>query len=256
MNLALKDRRIFVTGSSRGIGRGIAEAFLAERARVAVSGRDRVAVRRLLKEWTPKYGAEQLLGCAGDLTASTDIHRALNRIEKTWGGLDVLVLNLGSGRSVPGLAAAEEWHRVLGLNLVAAMETLRLAMDLLSRGKQPAVVFVGSIAGLESLGAPMPYGAAKAALRHAMKAAAQQLASMGIRVNMVAPGNIIFPGGTWDRKMTEAPEATAAMLESQVPLQRFGTIEEVAACVLFLASHQASFITGACLTVDGGQTRT
>lgn len=256
MNLQLKNRRVLVTGSSRGIGRGIAEAFLAEGAKVAVSGRDRATVTRLIKAWRPRYGVEHALGCTGDLTADTGIRRALKRIVQAWGGLDVLVLNLGSGRSISGLAPAVEWQRVLNLNLVAAMETLRLAMDLLSRGKQPAVVFVGSIAGLESLGAPMPYGAAKAGLRHAMKAAAQQLAPGGIRVNMVAPGNIIFPGGTWDRKMTEAPEATAAMLATQVPLQRFGTIEEVAACVLFLASHQASFITGACLTVDGGQTRT
>jgi 3-oxoacyl-[acyl-carrier protein] reductase len=255
VNLQLKNRRVLVTGSSRGIGRGIAEAFLAEGAKVAVSGRDRATVTRLLKAWRPRYGVEHALGCTGDLTADTGIRRALKRIVQAWGGLDVLVLNLGSGRSISGLAPAVEWQRVLKLNLVAAMETLRLAADLLGSGKQPAVVFVGSIAGLESLGAPMPYGAAKAALRHAMKAAAQQLASKGIRVNMVAPGNIHFSGGTWERKLAESPETTAAMLATQVPLQRFGTIEEVAACVLFLASRQASFITGACLTVDGGQTR-
>jgi 3-oxoacyl-[acyl-carrier protein] reductase len=256
VKLQLKNRRVLVTGSSRGIGRGIAEAFLAEGAKVAITGRDRPTVQRLRKAWVPRFGGEQILNCTGDLTSPAGIRRALQRIEKAWGGLDVLVLNLGSGRSVAGLAPAEEWQRVLNLNLVAAMEMLRQAEELLSHGRQPAVVFVGSIAGLESLGAPMPYGAAKAALRHAMKAAAQTLAARGIRVNMVAPGNIHFPGGTWERKLAEAPEATAAMLATQVPLQRFGTVEEVAAAVVFLAASPAAFITGACLTVDGGQTRT
>lgn len=255
MNLQLKNRRVLVTGSSRGIGRGIAEAFLAEGAKVAVSGRDRATIQRLVRAWAPRFGTERTLACNGDLTATAGISRALKRIEQAWGGLDILVLNLGSGRSLAGLAPAAEWQRVLNLNLVAAMETLRQAAELIALGRQPSVVFVGSIVGLESLGAPMPYGAAKAALRHAMKAAAQQLASKGIRVNMVAPGNIHFSGGTWERKLAEAPAATAAMLATQVPLQRFGTVEEVAACVLFLASRQASFITGACLTVDGGQTR-
>jgi 3-oxoacyl-[acyl-carrier protein] reductase len=256
MNLELRNCRVLVTGSSRGIGHGIATAFLAERARVAVTGRDRPALRDCMREWAPKFGADHVLACPGDLTSTAVVSRVLGRIKKSWGGLDVLVLNLGSGRSVPGLPDAPEWNRVLGLNLVAAMDTLRLATDLLSQGQKPAVVFVGSIAGLEALGAPIAYGAAKAGLRHAMKAAAQQLAARGIRVNMVAPGNIFSAGGTWDKKMKEAPEATTAMLEAQVPLRRFGTAKEVAAAVVFLASGQASFITGACLPVDGGQTRT
>ncbi|HTB80529.1 MAG TPA: SDR family NAD(P)-dependent oxidoreductase [Opitutaceae bacterium] len=256
MNLELRNRRVLVTGSSQGIGHAIATAFLAERARVAVTGRDRVILHALMKEWAPKFGAAHVLACPGDLTSAAVVSRVLGRIKKTWGGLDVLVLNLGSGRSALGLPDATEWNRVLGLNLVAAMDTLRLAMDLLSQGRKPSVVLVGSIAGLEALGAPISYGAAKAGLRHAMKAAAQQLAGHGIRVNMVAPGNIFFLGGTWDKKMKEEPETTVAMLEAQVPLRRFGTAKEVAGAVVFLASGQASFITGACLTVDGGQTRT
>jgi 3-oxoacyl-[acyl-carrier protein] reductase len=182
--------------------------------------------------------------------------RLLTVVKKAWGGIDVLVLNLGSGRSKPGLAAdAAEWERVLRLNLVAGAEMLRLATPLLAQGSDPAVVVIGSIAGLEALGAPWAYGAAKAGLTHLTRQSARHLASQGIRVNMVAPGNIFSPGGTWDLKMKEVPEATAAMLETQVPLRRFGTVDEVAAAVVFLSSRQASFITGVCLPVDGGQTR-
>ncbi|MBM3852001.1 MAG: SDR family oxidoreductase [Verrucomicrobia bacterium] len=256
MELELKNRRVLVTGSSRGIGRGIAAAFLAEGARVAVTGRKRAALSATANAWAAEFGADAVLTCAGDLTRPANIAKALCAVRKAWGGLDVLVLNLGSGRGMPGLAAdATEWNRVLQLNLVAAMETLRLSADLLALSRDSAVVFVGSIAGLEALGAPLAYGAAKAGLQHAMKGAAQMLAPRGVRVNMVAPGNIHFVGGTWDHRMKEAPEPTTKMLESQVPLRRFGTVEEVAAAVVFLASFRASFVTGACLPVDGGQTR-
>lgn len=256
MNLELKGQRVLVTGSSRGIGHGIAAAFLAEGARVAVTGRDRATLRAVVAAWARQFEHGSVFACAGDLTQAVEVEKVLRKLKTTWRGLDVLVLNLGSGRGVPGLTAdAAEWNRVLQLNLVAALDTLRLSADLLAAGRNPAVVFVGSIAGMEALGAPIAYGAAKAGLQHAMKAAAQQLAPRGVRANMVAPGNIFFPGGTWDRKAKEAPEATAAMIETQVPLRRFGTVEEVAAAVLFLASPRAAFITGACLTVDGGQTR-
>jgi 3-oxoacyl-[acyl-carrier protein] reductase len=249
MNLSLQGKRVLVTGASHGLGLGIAKGFADEGARVAITGRN---VQRL------KRAAAELPGgalvCAGDLTKPVASKRALASVLQNWRGLDILVLNLGSGKSVPSPDVAE-WKRMLDLNLVSAMETLRQAAPLLGKGNKPAVVFIGSIAGLEALGAPIAYGAAKAALLQAMKSAARLLAPKGIRVNMVAPGNIFFPGGTWDKKMAGNKEAVNAMLASEIPMQRFGKIEEVVAPVLFLASARAAFITGACLVVDGGQTR-
>jgi 3-oxoacyl-[acyl-carrier protein] reductase len=249
MNLNLQDRRVLVTGASHGIGFGIARGFVDEGARVAITGRYLPRLKKAVSELNANT-----LAFTGDLTKPGAIQRILAKVEKCWGGLDILILNLGSGKSVP-LPDAAEWNRVLELNLVSAMETLRQATPLLSKGNNPAVVFIGSIAGIEALGAPIAYGAAKAALTHAMKSAARLLAPNGIRVNMVAPGNIFLPGGTWDKKLGENKKAVEAMLASQVPMRRLGGIEEVVAPVLFLASYKASFVTGACLVVDGGQTR-
>jgi 3-oxoacyl-[acyl-carrier protein] reductase len=249
MNLNLQDRRVLVTGASHGIGFGIARGFVDEGARVAITGRDLPRLNKAVSELDANT-----IASPGDLTKPGAIRRILAKVEKCWGELDILILNLGSGKSIPSADAAE-WNRVLELNLVSAMETLRQATPLLSKGRNPAVVFIGSIAGIEALGAPIAYGAAKAALTHAMKSAARLLAPNGIRVNMVAPGNIFSPGGTWDKKLGENKRAVEAMLASQVPMRRLGGIEEVVAPVLFLASSKSSFVTGTCLVVDGGQTR-
>jgi 3-oxoacyl-[acyl-carrier protein] reductase len=108
---------------------------------------------------------------------------------------------------------------------------------------------------LESLGAPIPYGAAKAALEHYAKDLSHRVGRHGVRVNTVAPGNILFPGGTWQRKLEANPAGVTAMISAEVPLARFGAPEEIGAAVAFLASDRAAFITGACVVADGGQTR-
>lgn len=255
MDLGLRNKRVLVTGSSSGLGYGIAGGFLAEQARVILTGRNATTLAASTRKLKATYGDDRVLSVRGDLQRTTTLNRLLRTIEAEWQALDILVLNLGSGRSVPRLEATEaEWSRVLSLNLTSGMEMLRGTAPLLAKGEHPAVVVIGSIAGLEALGAPIAYGAAKAALTHATKAAARILAP-GIRVNMVAPGNIFFDGGTWDRKLKEDGKAVRDMLQREVPLRRLGTVEEIAAPVLFLASPLASFITGTVLVADGGQCR-
>jgi 3-oxoacyl-[acyl-carrier protein] reductase len=118
-----------------------------------------------------------------------------------------------------------------------------------------SVTVISSIAAREAFGAPAAYGAAKAALEAVSKALARTAVREGVRVNVVAPGNILFPGGRWEQRLREDESGVRAMLAAEVPLGRFGRPEEVADAVVFLASERASFITGACLVVDGGQTR-
>ena len=118
-----------------------------------------------------------------------------------------------------------------------------------------SILCISSICGLAALGAPVTYSAAKAALNATVRGLARPLAAEGIRINALAPGNILFEGGTWARKLAEAPEAVAAMLARDVPLQRLGTVEEIADIAAFLASPKASFITGTVVVADGGQLR-
>ena len=133
------------------------------------------------------------------------------------------------------------------------MELVRLVVPVIEKSGG-SIVFISSIAGLEEIGAPLPYAAAKAALTASVKGLADDLAPLKIRINAVAPGNILFSGGRWE-EMIKADLALEQQVLSQVPLRRFGTPKEIAATVVFLASEKSSFTTGACLVVDGGQTR-
>ncbi len=255
MDLCLKNKRIVISGSSGGIGLGIARFLAGEGARVIVSGRDKQRVEAACISLRDAEGSAR--GFVGDLTVSGEIDRLIAEAGEAWGGIDHLVLNLGSGRSKPKLEADRaDWERVFNLNLFAGFELLRAAVPSLAEGDAPSVVIIGSIAGLEALGAPWAYGAAKAAASHLSKQAARDLAGEGIRVNQVCPGNVFFEGGTWDVKQAENPGGVRDMLSSAVPLKRFGTVDEIAAAVTFLISPVSAFTTGACLVVDGGQTKT
>jgi 3-oxoacyl-[acyl-carrier protein] reductase len=126
---------------------------------------------------------------------------------------------------------------------------------LLASGRGGSILYIASIVALEATAAPLPYSAAKAALVNYAKNLARQLGPKQVRVNTIAPGNIYFPGGSWERRLNERRKAVEAMLQNEVPLQRFGTPEEIASLAAYLCSPLAAFATGACFVVDGGQTR-
>jgi len=252
MKLELEGRIALVSGASRGIGLGIAKALAAEGAKLALAARGLDGLKQAAKA----IGGETSVHAAdvSDPVAAAALVRA---VEQRWGKIDILVCNAGSGASVaPGQETAAEWRRVLDLNLFSATNMIEAARPVMGRGSgDRAIVCISSICGLAALGAPVTYSAAKAALNATVRGLARPLGLEGIRVNAVAPGNILFEGGTWARKIAENKAAVDDMLTRDVPLRRLGRVEEIADVVAFLASPRAAFVTGTVIVADGGQLR-
>jgi 3-oxoacyl-[acyl-carrier protein] reductase len=255
MDLGLKDKVVFVAGASRGVGKGIARVFLDEGARVIVTGRDTAALAAAAAELS-EGRADRVMTFAGDLAQPLTVEEAHRQATARWGAVDSLICNIGSGTAKNGWQlTAEDWEPVFQINLWATVRLVEVFLPAMVKAQRGSVILISSIAGLESLDAPIPYGVAKAALEHYSKDLARRVGRLGVRVNTVAPGNILFPGGTWQRKLDADAAGVAAMIGAEVPLNRFGTPEEIGAAVAFLASDRAAFITGACVVADGGQTR-
>jgi 3-oxoacyl-[acyl-carrier protein] reductase len=256
VELGLEDRVVLVGGSSRGIGRAIADEFLREGARTVLTGRDSESLARTASELGNQYGEGRILPVQADLTSSRDVARVVETVMTTWGRVHTAIANVGTGRGTPGWASdPDDWTRLFEANVFGAAKLVGAVLPSMVAAKDGNVVLIGSIAGIESLPAPLPYSAAKAALANYAKNLSRQVGQFGVRVNCVAPGNVLFQGGSWDRRRSERSEEIDHYIETEVPLQRFGRVEEIAAVVVFLASTRASFVTGACVVVDGGQTR-
>ncbi|MBZ5723466.1 MAG: SDR family oxidoreductase [Acidobacteriia bacterium] len=255
MDLGLRDQVVFVAGSSRGIGKGIASVFLEEGARVVLTGRDTTALSSACAELS-NGRADRVMTFHGDLVEVATIQEAYRQVRMQWGDVHTLVCNIGSGTAANGWQiTASDWDAAFAMNLWASIRLVEVFLPEMIEARHGNIIFISSITGLESLGAPLQYGAAKAALEHYSKDLSRRVARDGIRVNTVAPGNILFPGGSWQRKLDVDSAATLSMIAAEVPMGRFGRPEDIGAAVAFLASDRASFITGACIVADGGQTR-
>lgn len=248
MQLQLNGKTALITGSSRGIGLAIAQALYAEGCRVALNARTSKDLA-LAAETVP--GA---ITIAGDMTNPSDSQRVLSEVMARLDRLDILVCNVGGGQSVaPGQETAEEWQRVFALNLWSTTNTIESARTALE-SSQGVIVCISSICGIEFIaGAPVTYSAAKAALHAYVRGIARPLGQQGVRINAVAPGNILFNDSVWSRKLAEDAASVTTMLRNQVALSKLGTPQDVASLVTFLASPISGFTSGAIWTLDGGQ---
>ncbi len=254
MDLGLGGKRALVTGASRGIGRAIAGALAAEGVRVALVARtanDVEAAAAGIRE-----RGDSAIAIARDVSdepgASATVAEAIERL----GGLDILVNNVGGSMSTGGFASvdAQAFRAVVDRNLMAVVYPSIAAVAHMKDHGGGVIVHIGSINGRE-LGASSPYTAAKAAITGLAKEMGTSLAPLGIRVCAVSPGSILFPGGSWDRRLQTRPERIAKMVAEELPFGRFGTVEEVADVVTFLCSKRASWVAGSTVVVDGSQGR-
>jgi 3-oxoacyl-[acyl-carrier protein] reductase len=257
MDLGLRGKAALVTGSSRGLGRAIALELAREGCRLGLCARGKEALDET--ESAVRAVGVDVVAVVADLATESGVEAAVQATQAAFGGIDILVNNVGgsTGASFDETPVAE-WQRALDWNLMSAVRASRLVVPTMRARGGGAIVNIASIYGREWGGSYVrrpTYMAAKAAEIAMSKALALELAPHGIRVNSVAPGSILFPGGGWERRQREDPDGIAAFLEADLPLGRFGRAEEVARVVAFLASEAASLVVGACLNVDGGQSR-
>ena len=247
MDLGLAGKLCLISGGTRGIGRGIAMALAREGAKLCVVAR----------------GAEGLaeLAALGHATVQADVSTAdgataaIGGCVTQLGGIDVVIANAGKSFARDAHAMDDDdLAKSLDANLwSAARIAQRAAPHLIARGGG-SITMISSLFGREAGGAP-GYNVAKAAEIALAKALARDYAKDGIRVNTVAPGAIQFPGSGWDRRQQQDPTGIAEFVKREIPMGRFGTVEEVADVVTFVASPRAQWITGATIPVDGGQGR-
>ncbi len=253
MDLGLRGKTVIITGASRGLGRAMADAFAAEGARLAICARGKDALDKAAGEL--RAGGADVLAAAADTTDRAAMARLVAGAAERFGGIDVLVNNAGGANPAAFMQLDDAaWRAAFEQNFFSAASLARLAAPEMERRGGGAVINISSIYGRES-GGPVSYNASKAALISLTKMLARELAPKKIRVNAVAPGSIIYAGGVWESIFKANPAFEKDFVSHEFPAGRLGRPDEVAYAVVMLASPRASWITGACLPVDGAQGR-
>ncbi|MGH8736115.1 MAG: SDR family NAD(P)-dependent oxidoreductase [Burkholderiales bacterium] len=248
MDLGLKGKRAVITGGSKGIGRGIAEAFAAEGADVSICARNADEVAATVAAL--KARGAKAFGRALDVADGAALTDWISASAAELGGIDALVCNV-SALAVGD--STETWEKSFRVDMMHSVNAVAAAVPFLEKSKCGSIALISSVSGFEVDFAAGSYGAFKAALIHYAKGLSRQLVGKGIRVNCVSPGNTYFDGGIWQTIEKNMPELYSSTLKVN-PTGKFGTPAEVASGVVFLASPVASRISGTNLVIDGALT--
>lgn len=249
MELGLSGKVVLITGGSKGIGKAIAKGFIEEESHVAIAARSEEDL----------IAARSQLGSVGiiptDLTIASERERLFRLVIEKYGRIDILINNVGGSNGGPALETdLSLFEEALQLNYLSAVHMSQLAAEQMKKTGGGSIINISSIFGRES-GGKITYNNSKAALISFTKGFADEVIREGIRVNGIAPGSILHPTGNWQKRLDQNPEQIRRFVEQEIPAGRFGTVEEVAHVAVFLASEKASWIVGATINVDGGQSR-
>ena len=232
---------VLVTGSSKGIGLSIARKFKKERWSVIQNSRNEISKDSLI-------GDTYIFA---DVTKSDEVISLIKQIKDTYGHLDAIVCNVGSGKNLDSSNSQERWDYFIKVNLFSATNIVDQALPLLENS---SVTVISSICGNSAIdGAPVEYSTAKAALNQYIKVMAKKYAEREIRFNSVSPGNVIFDGSQWEEKLKSDKKNTNDYIKQNVPMGKFIEPQDVAEMVYHLSSNNSRFITGQNFVIDGGQ---
>lgn len=255
MDLGIQGKNAFVTGGTRGLGREAALALAREGANVAVCARNAAQLDDIRQEIA--NAGVRALAFQADLGESDAPETAFARVTSEFGQLDILVNNVGGslGTSDVLRSSAADFQKVFDLNLWSALRLMKLATPKMQERRWGRVINIASIYGRE-YGGGAPYMAAKASMIAVSKHLALTVAKDGVTVNAIAPGSILHTGGSWERFVeNNSEQVVSEFIARNLPMGKFGWPEPIGATVAFLASQQAGLIVGACINVDGGQSR-
>ncbi len=262
MELRLDNKQVFITGGSRGIGLAVARAFAAEGAEVAICGRDREVAEAAAAAVAAEFSV-RVIGIGADVTDPVDIDDAVKTIRETFGGLDILINNAGTGTRERILDAPDEkWYDVWDLHVMSVIRTVRACVPLIRERGGGVVINTSSICGRQPIWYEPIYNVTKAALDMLTKCLSTELIGEHIRVNSISPG--LIRTAPWEAAAAEfsardggsVDEFLDGIASEHAPIRRFATPEELAHTYLFLASEVSSYTVGENVLVDGGWLKT
>ena len=249
MNLKLKRKKVFITGSTRGIGLAIAKKFHSYGSIIAINSRHKDSFENAKINFN-----EPIEFIKGDMTCEKSAKEAINTFIDKFNRLDILICNIGSGRSAaPLIENSLDWEKSMSLNLLSAINPITASLNHLTKS-EGVITCISSICGDKMIeNAPLTYSSSKAALNRYIINSSFYLAKRNIRINAISPGNVLFKGSIWEKKLKENKEEVLKMIKNKVPLNKFIKPDDIAESAAFLSSPISSSTTGQILAIDGGQ---